>query len=175
MIGTFPANENNEPDEEESMMMCDYEYGSSSVDSQPQSSCFEQNNSLGNDFCPHSTQLCPLMECDESTPLSLPSLRKQTAVSCLAALTNDYEGSHSSHTSEGSQREGNSFGLLVCEDSPEDEQWGQFAHHEADVSSSSLAMNHALRLTSRRRSHQRRRTPAKYGRGNASGSPAWRN
>lgn len=161
----FPPSRNNEDDEP--MMICDYDAVPSSHET---TTCFERSNSLGNDFCPHSSQLFPLMEADEELPIVSSSIRKQTAVTCLSALaqSTDFEDSNNSSHSDFTPRA--VFGRLVAEEGPEDE-WGQFAHHEAEFARSTRP----LRLPSRRRPHQRRRSTAKYDRhGTSVPTTAWR-
>lgn len=171
-MGTFFPNRNDD-EEDDPMMICD---PSSSNEAPGPSSCFRRSHSggLGNDYCPHSSQLFPLMEANGDLPLEQSSLRKQTAVTCLAALaeTPDYEGGGSN--SSNSHPSGGVFGglLLVAPDHPnEDDEWGQFAHHEAQVSRSG---GRRVRIPSRRKPHQRRRSPAKYGRHGSSSTNAWR-
>lgn len=171
MMGTFLSN--GDGTEDEPMMMSDEYEGVSSLGRSSTSSCFERSNSLGNDFCPHSSQLFPLMEADDELPVQTSSLRKQTAVTCLSALveTPDYESG-----SNGSQEDlthihagGGVFPVLSPDQSPDDE-WGHFAQHATDLYRSSSR----VRLPSRRRRpHQRRRSPAKYDRRGSPLASVW--
>ena len=179
-MGTFPPNPNNA--EDEVMMICDdYNGASSSPNGHASSSFFEQGNGLGNDYCPHSSEMFPLMEADDDIPLMPSTLRKQTAVTCLTALADEeFEGSSTASGQDDFARAAASsvgaglFGssTLVAEASPDDE-WGQFAHHEAQFARSTGGRR--MRLQSQRRP-RRRRSPAKHDRhGNSLlTSNAWR-
>ena len=166
-MGKFPPNRDDR--EDEPMMMSDDYNAVSSLTRIPSSSCFERRNSLGNDFCPHSSQLFPLMEADDELPVQSSSLRKQTAVTCLSALleTPDYESSNSSH---GDLAHHGVFPTMVPDQSPDDE-WGHFSHDGIEYYRSS----NRVRLPShRRRSHQRKKSPAKYDRHGSPVSLGWR-
>lgn len=184
-MGTFPPNPNDA--EDEVMMICDDDYNgaSSSSNGHASSSFFEQSNGLGNDYCPHSSELFPLMEvADDDIPLMPSTLRKQTAVTCLTALAEaEFEGSSGSGQDDftratavsvvgGGPLFGSSSSTLVAEASPDDE-WGQFAHHETQFARSTGGRR--VRLHSQRRP-RRRRSPAKYDRHGSSllTSNAWR-
>ena len=181
-MGTFPPNPNDA--EDEVMMVCDGD--SASPNGHASSSFFEQRNGLGNDYCPHSSQLFPLMEGDVEIPLVPSTLRKQTAVTCLTALAEEeFEGSSSSahddflrssraavSSSAGSGIVVFGSSTLVAEANPDDE-WGQFAHHhEAQFARST---SRRVRLHAQQRP-RRRRSPAKYDRHGSSllASNAWR-
>lgn len=174
-MGTFHPNENDIPEDANacsspSRMTCD-DYESASL-----SSCFAQTNSLGNDYCPHSSQLFTLMESDESLSSPLPSLRKQRAVPCLTALAHTPKDSFYSdvfsETYQSGQKvvtssSGNHTGDVVAVSSSPEDEWGQFAQDEVvDFCRSTATTATTCRLPTslRRKSHQRRRFPAKYGR-----------
>lgn len=183
IMGTFPPNGNDF--EDEVMMVCnDYNGASASLSSKGETSpsYFQQRNGLGNDFCPHSSQLFPLMEADDEIPLAASSLRKQTAVTCLTALAEEEfeERSGSAHHLQGDFIQGGGGGLLFASasslvaEADQGDEWGQFAHHHETQLVSSTRR---VRLPSRRRPHQRRRSPAKYDRHGSSilsASNAWR-
>ena len=195
-MGIFPPSRND--DEDEAMMICD-DYNGASFTSSPNggqtpSSYFPLSNGMGNDFCPHSSLLFPLMEADEELPLVESSLRKQTAVTCLTALADEEEflegSTGSSHDDFGGGIASASAGLFCSSittaastslrtetndpnkinNNDDDDEWGQFfAHQEAQFARSSGR----VRLPTRTRPHQRRRSAAKYDRrGNS--SSAWR-
>lgn len=133
---------------------------------------FEQRNSLGNDYCPHSSRLFPLVEqTDDDDELSSTmmssssSLRKQTAVTCLAALDEatgmidcDLSGNHSSgnssHGGSDFAHPATGFGALLSstaiqggledEEDEDDASWGHFAHHHHAefAQSTSIHQNH---------------------------------
>lgn len=180
-MGTFAPNPNNA--EDEVMMICDdYNGASSSPNGHASSSFFERSNGLGNDYCPHSSELFPLMEADDDIPLMPSTLRKQTAVTCLTALANEELEGSSGSGQDGFARAAarssvGAVGLFgsstsVAEGASPDDEWGQFAHHEAQFARSTGGRR--VRLRSQRRP-RRRRSPAKYDRhGSLVASNAWR-
>jgi len=143
------------------------------------SSCFERSDSLGNDYCPHSSQLYPLMEAEDELPVQPLSLRKQTAVTCLYTLvetppdnecinSNDYDSSHGRDFVHRGV-----FPDMVVTDQSIGDEWGHFAQYWTDDYGGSS--NYRVRLPSRRRKPplQRRRPQAKYDRHGSLMSFAW--
>eukprot|EP00977_Amphora_coffeiformis_P019452 scaffold7257_cov177-Amphora_coffeaeformis.AAC.5 len=167
MMGTFPPNRDDREDDP-MVILDDYDDGlsSSSRARTLASSCFQRSNSLGNDFCPHSSRLFPLMEADDELPVQSSSLRKQTAVTCLSALveTPDNECVNDNNNSLGSFD--HRFPTIMLPDKSheddDDDEWGHFAQHGIEDYRTS---NRRVQVPSRRRRPlQRRRSPAKYDR-----------
>ena len=177
-MGTFFPNCNDTEDDDDAMMICNDT--SSSDNNTPRTyNNYTRSNSLSNDYCPHSSQLFPLMEADVDLPLVPSSLRKQTAVTCLAALaeTPDYEGPNAATTVGSHALLGGVFGTALVAQDADDDEWGHFAqHHETQVSRS--AASRRVRIPSpRRKPHQRRRSSAKFerhGERSSTNVVAWR-